>query len=468
MSLITKFITRFSSYLLKHKEKKHFTTPIKHTLTISDYLFESKASEIAIAFSEACHQNNFNTFSKYIAENIVFVINNKETIHGKENFINFWITRNHKIEEENISIHTEIKHCILYNRPYIINEPKRRYKKKNCILFRINEDKITHAVYIFDPFSESIGVHYFDITRPPFAFDRFYDQIKKDTIPANKNRVPCLWCGTLSENLKWYNIDFIKDSYNYKGWISFCPKCKKVIEQNIEIIGLRKKQSIEITKVTLGLDKDIVYTQYQNSLDEEMKYTYQLSNKGVEFHRILKILKVDRNIEPCIIYKYLDLIKPLKPFQLGLKFAENKGFENESRFYVYDNCLEKWDYFNYLNVEENEMGAWQAYLLYTAKTKLPTWWHGGYIHRDFIFYPSDLDKFIELEGIDLTHFGPNGYLFPSVEMKGKTAYVNCCYWNYWKGLVRETVQIDFENNKVARIETIKTETLMEYHCGIWY
>ena len=62
MSLITKFITRFSSYLLKHKEKKHFTTPIKHTLTISDYLFESKASEIAIAFSEACHQNNFNTF----------------------------------------------------------------------------------------------------------------------------------------------------------------------------------------------------------------------------------------------------------------------------------------------------------------------------------------------------------------------------------------------------------------------
>ena len=88
MSLITKFITRFSSYLLKHKEKKHFTTPIKHTLTISDYLFESKASEIVIAFSEACHQNNFNTFSKYIAENIVFVINNKETIHGKENFIN--------------------------------------------------------------------------------------------------------------------------------------------------------------------------------------------------------------------------------------------------------------------------------------------------------------------------------------------------------------------------------------------
>ena len=58
------------------------------------------------------------------------MINNKETIHGKENFINFWITRNHKIEEENISIHTEIKHCILYNRPYIINEPKRRYKKK--------------------------------------------------------------------------------------------------------------------------------------------------------------------------------------------------------------------------------------------------------------------------------------------------------------------------------------------------
>ena len=54
---------------------------------------------------------------------------------------------------------------------------------------------------------------------------------------------------------------------------------------------------------------------------------------------------------------------------------------------------------------------------------------------------------------------------PSVEMKEKTAYIHCCYWNDWKGLIRETVQIDFENNKVTKIETIKTVTLMEYHCG---
>ena len=217
--------------------KKRLISPIEHTLTIGDYFFEGKDSKIVMAFAKAYLQNDFIKLSNYIAKDIVFVINNKETIYGKYNFIYYLIYRNLILKRENISISTEIKHCVLYNRPYIINNPKGKFTKKNCMLFRIEKNKITHAVFIFDPFSESIRAHYFDITRPPFAFDRFYDQIKKDTIPANKNRVPCLWCGTLSENLRWYNIHFRKDSSKYKGWISFCPKCKKVIEQNINVTG---------------------------------------------------------------------------------------------------------------------------------------------------------------------------------------------------------------------------------------
>ena len=85
--MITYCPNTFSSKknILETPEKKRLISPIKHTLTIGDYFFEGKDSKIVMAFAKAYLQNDFIKLSKYIAKDIVFVINNKETIYGKYN-----------------------------------------------------------------------------------------------------------------------------------------------------------------------------------------------------------------------------------------------------------------------------------------------------------------------------------------------------------------------------------------------
>ena len=38
-------------------------------------------------------------------------------------------------------------------------------------------------------------------------------------------------------------------------------------------------------------------------------------------------------------------------------------------------------------------------------------------------------------------------LTPYVNMEEDTAVVSCCFWNDWKGLVRETIHIEFAGGK---------------------
>lgn len=422
------------AYRTKYKEYDrdyHDSFILPKTLNISKFLSNKKSSYIAIEFAVARYHNCFSDFQKYIADNVVLVINNKETILGKNNFIDYWLNHNH----EQIETDIYVRHSILYNRVTIL-ESLREKKEIHYFFFRTSKEKITHAVYFILPLKYRGEL-------PPFKFTR--NRLKNlitETILAKENKAPCLYCGSLSENLKWYNIHFFWNFSYYKGYVSFCPKCNKVIEQNLKKIDVPENLSFE-DKVRLQINSN------------------PFSKKGVKYLHTLDNLRNDINL----IFKDLNLIYLPKPFKLGLKYAEN----HESYFYIYDNHDEYLDYFNFLKVEENEMGAWQAYLLHTAKIKYPTFSQVISFHRNFIFNLYDLGMFLNIESPDLNHLNLKDHLLqPSVEMKGKTAYIHCCYWNDWKGLIRETVQIDFENNKVTKIETIKTVTLMEYHCGIWY
>ena len=58
-------------------------------------------------------------------------------------------------------------------------------------------------------------------------------------------------------------------------------------------------------------------------------------------------------------------------------------------------------------------------------------------------------------------------ILPGVELIGNMAKVRCCYWNDWKGLVRETVSINFNDRKRIRInKEIESEVLYKYNRGI--
>ena len=107
-----------------------------------------------------------------------------------------------------------------------------------------------------------------------------------------------------------------------------------------------------------------------------------------------------------------------------------------------------------------------------ANTILPYWWHGGYRQRIFIFYDSDFAKIPALRDRDVSAVIDKGYTRSSVEIEdcegGLDAHVYCCYWNEWKGLVREHVIMKVQENKVVEYKHGADFVIFSYNCGILY
>mgnify|MGYP007069877761 CR=1 FL=1 len=176
-----------------------------------------------------------------------------------------------------------------------------------------------------------------------------------------------------------------------------------------------------------------------------------------------------------------------KGFKFLLRIANHFGMGDESSFYTYNgkedlirilnkrpfiNRHDVLEEFEDIEIEPTAMGAWQALMYHLSPTILPTFWHGGYIRRTWIFSDVELRRInpqytplpIEIgtnpfEGIDI---------LPFAEIKDNRATVNFYSWSDWGGLFRETSEITFKDNKVISIECIEDECLYEYDCGVCF
>ena len=162
---------------------------------------------------------------------------------------------------------------------------------------------------------------------------------------------------------------------------------------------------------------------------------------------------------------------------LKIHFAQHVGRGDNSWFYIdtghSTKALEKKLLIEKADAAYSEMSAWQIYLLTTASTVLPAFWHGNYTKRQYVFSKSDISN---LSGfyrenmfskVDVSNIADD--ILPRVELIGNMAKVRCCYWNDWKGLVRETVSINFNDRKNIRInEEVESEILYKYSCGVCF
>lgn len=206
---------------------------------------------------------------------------------------------------------------------------------------------------------------------------------------------------------------------------------------------------------------------------------------GQEIHRIIttSIVKTVTLKDKGELFNYAKNISPKKGYKLGLRLANEDTEEigDESYFFIYDkDGVEHKLYTSKLNlnkfdatlfkVDRTEMGAWQLYLLMTSPTIMPVFWHGGYIMRKFIFSPDDFKEIKPIHHRDFSILDLDGMLLPSVIMADDKSYadVYCCYWNDWKGLVREHVRVEFTTDGSAKISQADEFVFYPYDCGICF
>lgn len=121
----------------------------------------------------------------------------------------------------------------------------------------------------------------------------------------------------------------------------------------------------------------------------------------------------------------------------------------------------------------DEDGFWQMYLLENSSTVMPTWWHGNYILRGYVFTLEDIKYLDVLTEEEKRVLSQKRLLLPQVRILDKfnerSATVKATYWNDWEGLCRETVKITLDRDRrVESIKTIKRDVLVEYECGILF
>lgn len=208
---------------------------------------------------------------------------------------------------------------------------------------------------------------------------------------------------------------------------------------------------------------------------EQFDFINLFSLNGKSIHEIIakSIVKTESIKDKGELFFIAKSISPKPGLKLGAKIAsdDTDDIGDESKFYFYNTRGEQFDFSpSLLNVERSELGAWQVYLMLTAPTIMPTFWHGGYICRTFIFEVEDLEKIKVIEDYDFTILAMDDILLPEVKMSSdrKFADVYCTYWNDWEGLIREHVRINFNEDGSAEASTADKFTYYKYDCGICF
>ena len=197
------------------------------------------------------------------------------------------------------------------------------------------------------------------------------------------------------------------------------------------------------------------------------------SLSGSDIHHIIteSIVKTESQKDKGEFFSHAKALAPINGWKLGLKLADNgtDDIGDKSSFYLYnDNGQEHKVEDGGIVVQPTPMGAWQYYLLMTASSIMPVFWHGGCSVRKFIFSTEDLKSIEPIEEFDFSILNQDGILLPKsvISKDGKSADVYCTYWNDWKGLVLEHVHIMFNADGTATYGKSDEFCFYHYDCGI--
>lgn len=443
-------------------------------LTIQQDIPNSERKDLIVSFAKYFVDADYTSLRDILSEDVYIVIFNRERKEGIETVLEYfkdWQTR------AGDSFECEVRWSAQFSQPevYFTSE-----KFKQAYIFGIDNSKITRILLTPRSFS-AVG---FSIDEAPYNVGFIEANAPKET-ESLPNHYFCPVCGKDSEHLNWHKGVIFKDG---PGWgkktglmvnASICPECNVVCEVSPDrtekfcLTMTREQQEKANAKMTD--EERAVYVDdsmgnkrplFKSVLNTR---TNELSKFGQKFHDLLNQIITDNT--PELVFSMLDKLSLTRGnIKLHVASSDTHDIGDESYFYIGDYENRDYKIYKHLKAEPSIEAAWQIYLLRYASTVMPVFWHGGYIVRNYVFDEASLNDYVPLECYDISGLSRENLLLPEVILSpdGRTADVYCTYWNDWKGLVRDHIQLTFLYDGKVRITEIEPLCLFEYNCGICF
>lgn len=435
-----------------NRKKKH--TP---ATKIDENLPHDLYTQASVALMNALALGQFEELESMLHEDVRTVCCESRTINGKTETLEYWKEWRRQYVETSNTADFEVMWSNYYSHACL-------RMSHSIIMFLIDGNSISTIVL-----TEVKSHRWADEDNKlnfPLDYERIKPYLKKMIKSADMaNRMPCLQCGMESDRLDWYK-SLLPYFYWHRDWVagqvSVCPECARVVEYKYEGDIDKPRPSSRYNRCA-GLRYPDDGNEFSEMADKIYPKTIieGLSSKTqANFGTYLQSQLTDLELE--------------QDSYLTLNLPEEKGIGDNSQIIVANRSgEERLDVVKHLRVKQTPMAAWQLYLLSRIETVLPYFWHGGYERRVFVFKASDIDDIAQLKYYDLSKLLHQNVLVPSVEIQEKKAngckfVVRCCYWNDWEGLVRETVGITVEGDRVKDIRVLSQKVEFKYDCGILF
>ncbi|MBD5247439.1 MAG: hypothetical protein HDS54_04665 [Barnesiella sp.] len=443
-------------------------------LTIQQDIPESKSKDIILSFAKYFVDADFTRLHDILSEDVYIVIFNRERKEGIETVLEYF--KNWQIRARD-AFECEVRWSAQFSQPelYFTSE-----KFKQAYIFGIENSKIVRILLTPRSFS-AVG---FSIDETPYNVGFIKANTLSETEPLPNHNF-CPVCGKDSERLNWHKGVIFKnvpDSGKKIGVMvntSICPDCSIVCEvcpdrtekfcltmtleqQEKANARMTEEQRAEYVDYSMGNKRSLF-----NSLLTTK--TNELSIFGQKFHTLLNQIITDNT--PELVFSMLDKLSLTRGnLKLYVASIEAHDIGDESFFYIGDDENPDYKIYKHLKAKPSIEAAWQIYLLSYASTVMPVFWHGGYIVRNYVFDEASLNDYVPLECYDMSGLSRGNLLLPEVNLSpdGRIADVYCTYWNDWKGLIRDHLQITFRRNGKVKLTKIEPLCLFEYECDICF
>lgn len=208
----------------------------KNTLKVDDNLPDDTHTKIITSLAIALCSDDYATIKELVNDDVHMISYGNRTMNGKDAFIDYWkwlsdrVRAMHKVTDYHLKYNAFCEHAIISvrQRDFFNNSTEEAY-----IFIYLQDGRISCAV-ITPKQQQPLTVRYYDLDRPALNYKDIMKD-KADALTPEPNRMPCLQCGQLSENLEWYKLYVDSGPYGHIGQVSVCPHCKQQAEFYPEI-----------------------------------------------------------------------------------------------------------------------------------------------------------------------------------------------------------------------------------------